>query len=383
MTVNQNYKHSIRSFTQKAGRIMLVAIVSLLAFILILLGGLVALSPGKPNPILDENGIPLAGSISEKIRIDINGVEQGMFIKSRDITNPVLLFLHGGPGMPEYYLTQTYPTGLEDHFTVVWWEQRGSGLSYSGDITLEMMTVEQLISDTLEVTNYLRNRFGKEKIYLMGHSWGSFLGIQVAARAPKLYYAYIGMGQMSYQLKSEGLAYEYELEQYKKNGNMKMVRKLEAAPPTMTAPLPASYDKLRDEAMHSIGIGTTHAMKSVISGIFVPSWLSREYTLGEKINLWRGKIFSKRILWNEALATDLTKQVTELDLPVYFFHGLYDYTCSYTLAKDYYEQLQAPVKGFYMFEQSAHTPLFEEPEKMQNILLTDVLAGANRLADVK
>ena len=363
---------------------MLIIISTLLACILILVGVLQLWSyPGKPTPFVDENGSPLAGSISEKIRVSINGVEQGMFIKSKDESNPVLLFLHGGPGMPEYFLTQRYPTGLENDFTVVWWERRGAGLSYSPDIPLETMTVEQSIADTLAVTNYLRQRFGKEKIYLMGHSGGSFIGIQAAARAPELYYAYIGMAQMAYQVKSEKLAYEYMLPEFKKNGNTRMARILEENPVTMTVPLPPAYDAARDAAMHTLGIGTTRDMKSVVTGIFLPSWTFPEYTLGEKINLWRGKISSHAILWNEMIATDLTQQVTELDLPVYFFHGIYDYTCSYTLAKSYFEQLEAPLKGFYTFEQSAHSPVFEEPEKMQKILLEDVLTGENSLADEK
>ena len=379
-------KFSVKLFARKAKRIMLTIVSILLAGMFILVGVLLAWSPGKPEPFLDENGNLLAGSISEKIRVNINGVEQGMFIKSKDINNPVLLFVHGGPGMPEYWLTQRYPTGLEDYFTVVWWEQRGAGLSYNPDIPPETMTAEQFVSDTLEVTNYLRERFGKEKIYLMAHSWGSYIGIQAAAQEPELYYAYIGMGQISYQIQSEQLAYQYALEQYKKNGNMSMVQRLEAAPPTMTVPLPATYDALRDEYMHGIGIGTTRDMKSVVTGIFLPSWQFREYTLGEKVNLWRGKFFSRSRdfnLWDKMQATDLTQQVTELEIPVYFFHGKYDYTCAYPLAKDYFEKLKAPVKGFYTFEQSAHSPIFEEPEKMLKILLEDVLAGTNNLADTK
>jgi len=125
--------------------------------------------------------------------------------------------------------------------------------------------------------------------------------------------------------------------------------------------------------MHSLGIGTTHDMKSVITGIFLPSLQSREYTLGEKINMWRGKFRSgASILWDTMLATDLSQQVPEFDVPVYFFHGLYDYTCSYSEARSYFEQLKAPVKGFYTFEQSAHSPIFEEPEKVQKILQEDV-----------
>jgi pimeloyl-ACP methyl ester carboxylesterase len=354
--------------------------------VLILSGLLLAYSPGKPEPFRDENGNPLVGGISEKIHVNINGVEQGMFIKSKDSNNPVLLFVHGGPGMPEYWLTERYPTGLEDYFTVVWWEQRGAGLSYSPDIPAEKMTAEQFISDTLRVTRYLRQRFGQKKIYLMGHSWGSYIGIQAAAREPELFHAYIGIGQISHQIQSEQLAYEYGLEYYKQNSNTNMIKKLEAAPPTSTVPLPADYMALRDEYMHGAGIGTTHTMKSVVTGMFLPSWQFREYTLGEKINLWRGKLFSRSSnfsLWDKMQVTDLIRQVTELAIPVYFFHGKYDYTCAYPLAKDYFEKLAAPVKGFYTFEESAHSPMFEEPEKMRRILLEDVLTGKNSLADEK
>ena len=110
---------------------MLIIISILLAALLIPLGILLLWSPGKPQPFVDENGWPLRGSLSEKIRVNIDGLEQGMFIKSKDVNHPVLLFLHGGPGMPEYFLTRQYPTGLEEDFTVVWWDRRGAGLSYS------------------------------------------------------------------------------------------------------------------------------------------------------------------------------------------------------------------------------------------------------------
>jgi pimeloyl-ACP methyl ester carboxylesterase len=361
---------------------MLTTISILVACILVFVGVLKLRSLGKPTPLVDENGSPLAGSISEKVFININGVKQGMFIKSKDARHPVLLYLHGG--MPFYFLTQRYPTGLEDDFTVVWWEQRGSGISYSPAIPRETITMEQLIADTLAVTNYLRDRFGQEKIYLMGHSGGTFFGIQAAARAPELYYAYIGMAQMSNQLESERLAYEYMLQQFQENGNLEMVRKLEAAPVTMTGGTPPAYLALRDQAMHSLGIGTTHDMNSVITGIFLPSLTFREYTLLEKVNLWRAKARNGVSgLWDQNLTMDLNQQAPALDLPVYFFEGIYDYTCSYTLAKQYFDQLKAPTKGFYTFEQSAHSPLFEEPEKTRRILQEDVLVGVNNLADTK
>ncbi|MGZ6366356.1 MAG: alpha/beta fold hydrolase [Ktedonobacteraceae bacterium] len=382
MTHKSIQRRPTQSFAQTVGRMLLIMASLFLAFIPIIVGVLLLLSRGKPKPFVDENGHSPAITISEKVFVTINGIEQGMFIKSKDDRHPVLLYLHGG--MPDYFLTQKYPTGLEDTFTVAWWEQRGSGLSFSNHIPPETMTVEQFISDTLEVTHYLRHRFGKEKIYLMGHSGGTFIGIQAAAQAPELYNAYIGVAQMSYQLESEKLAYEYMLQQFKENGNRAMVRKLEAAPVTMRDGTPHAYLALRDKAMHSLGIGTMHDMKSVIAGLFLPSLASPEYTLREMANLWRGKIRSGvGYLWDTMLATDLSNQVPELDLPVYFLHGIYDYTCSYTEAKSYFEKLKAPVKGFYTFEQSAHSPMFEEPEKTLKILQQDVLVGANSLADAQ
>lgn len=368
---------------KKTGKqIMLTTILICLVIFLFLVGVILLYSPGRVNPYLDKSGKIPEGSISQKIRVRINGIEQGMFIKGKDVNNPVLLYLHGG--MPEYFLTRKYPTGLEDYFTVVWWEQRGSGLSFSANIPPETMTLGQMISDTKEVTNYLRKRFGKDKIYLMGHSGGTFIGIQVASQAPELYHAYIGVSQISNQLQSERLAYEYMLNKFGENGNRKMTLKLEASPVTLTSGTPDAYRVLRDPAMHLLGIGTTHDMNSVITGIFIPSLLCREYTIKEKINIWRGKSRSGiSILWSDMITTDLTTKVTELKLPVYFVSGIYDYTVSYILAKNYYEKLRAPVKGFYTFKNSAHSPMFEEPEKMQQIIREDILFGKNCLSDAK
>jgi pimeloyl-ACP methyl ester carboxylesterase len=357
----------------------LIAMAVLLISVLVLLGILLALSPGTPKPFLDDSGKPLAGSISEKIRVNINGLEQGMFIQGRNARNPVLLYLHGG--LPDHFLNDRYATGLDELFTIVWWEQRGSGLSFHPDMAPESLNPEQLISDTVELTQYLRKRFGQEKIYLMGRSGGTFFGIQAAARAPELYHAYIAVAQISNQLESERLAHRYMLQRFKDEGNTRMARQLEAAPIGDKAPLPDAYLKVRDVAMHELGIGTTRDMRSVFTDMFLRSLLHREYTLSEKINLWRGKLFSGSRLWNTQLSTDLTKKVTRLDVPVYFLHGVYDYTVSYPLAKSYFERLEAPVKGFYTFKHSAHTPFFEEPDKMREIMRADVLTGSKGLAD--
>ncbi|MGL4648228.1 MAG: alpha/beta fold hydrolase, partial [Caldilineaceae bacterium] len=330
-------------------------------------------------PFTDEEGAPLAESLSEKIVVSINGVKQGMIIKSKNLANPVLLYLHGGT--PDYFLSQRYPTGLDDLFTVVWWEQRGAGLSYSPDLPPESLTLEQAIADTLTVTDYLRERFGREKIYLMGHSGGTFTGIQAAALAPERYHAYIGVAQMVNQQESEKRAYDFMLAQYAADGNAAMVRRLEAAPVTSSG-MADGYLALRDGAMHALGIGTMHNMRSVISGLVIESFRNREYTLAEKVNLWRAKAASGvSILWQDALATDLSTAVPSLQIPVYFLHGVYDYTCNYTLARAYLNAVDAPVKGFYSFAQSAHSPIFEEPQRVRQIMQSDVLHGTNRLAD--
>jgi pimeloyl-ACP methyl ester carboxylesterase len=290
------------SFRRRTGDIILVAVSVFLILFLGLAGSLFLWSKGEPDPYLTPEGKPLQGSISEKIFVNINGVQQGMFIKGKDARNPVLLYLHGG--MPDYFLTERYPTGLDEYFTMVWWEQRGSGLSFSADAPPETVNPEQLISDALYLTNHLRKRFGQEKIYLMGHSGGTFVGIQAAARAPELFHAYIAVAQMSYQLRSEQLAYDYMLQRFRVESNAAMLRKLEMAPVGNAVPLPDAYQSLRDVAMHTLGIGTTHDMRSIYTGLLLRSFMGREYTLGEKINMWRGKFFSGNRLWNVQLSTD-------------------------------------------------------------------------------
>jgi len=358
-----------------------MAAISLVALVAL---AIVIARPAAAEPIRDEKGDTVAGSFSEKIHVDINGVDMGMFIKGTNADNPVLLFVHGGPGMPEYWMTQRHPIDIYDEFTVVWWDQRGAGLSYDPDIAPETMTAEQFVDDTLSVTRYLLDRFDQDKLYLMAHSWGSYNGIQAVSRAPELYSAYIGVGQMTYQIESEQLAYEYAIAHFNELGDDRMVRRLEAAPPSTSAPLPSSYMALRDDYMHKAGIGTTHAMRSVISGVFLPSLRSSDYTAMEKVNLWRGKLFSRLDtfgLWDTMLMTDLRREVPRVDVPVYFLHGRYDYTCAYPLAKDYFDALDASVKGFYTFENSAHSPIFEEPERTVAILVRDVLNGDTSLSD--
>ena len=337
-------------------------------------------SRGEPRPVTDDAGRPVPGSLSAKTYVDVNGARQGMFVRAADPSNPVLLYLHGG--MPEYFLTEHHPTGLERLFTVVWWDRRGAGLSYDPRASTRDIPLEQHVADTVAVADHLRERFGQDRIYLMAHSGGTFWGLQAAARAPDRFHAYIGVSQMVRQLESERIAYEYLLARYRERGDRRMVRRLEAAPVTETGGTPPAYLRVRDTAMHRLGVGTTRDMHSVVAGVVRPSLTSREYTLGEKVRLWRGKLATGVMPgWEQVLRTDLCQQVPELDVPLYLLHGVHDYTCCLSLAREYVDRVRAPVKGFYTFDRSAHSPLFEEPGKARRILAQDVLRGATGLAD--
>jgi pimeloyl-ACP methyl ester carboxylesterase len=345
------------------------------------LAWLFAVSPGRPAPLRDAAGNVIPGSISERVTVEIGGIPQGMIIQSVDPANPVLLFLHGGPGMVEFFMEQEYPTGLETHFTMVWWEQRGAGMSFSPDIPPETMTVERMISDTVEVADYLRARFGQDRIVLLGHSWGAYLGIQVAAAAPDRFSAYVGMAQLAHQLRSEVMARDYMIAAYRARGDDAMVRRLEAAPVSMEAGTSPEWMRLRDTAMHRIGVGHARDIDSVVTGIFLPMWRVRAYTVTEKINIWRGKLWSRPFFWDDLIRDDLSARLTEFALPVYFLVGRHDQTANPDLSRAYFDVIDAPVKGFYIFENSAHSPLFEEPGRATEILRHDVLLGTNALAD--
>jgi len=372
---------------RKAIKVLTVIFGALLVCLLLLISVLLIYSPGKIKPYTDKDGNTVEGSISEKVFLNIGGVRQGMFIRGRDINNPVLLYIHGGPAFPNYFLIDKYTPGLEEFFTVCYWEQRGGGLSYSSEVTPESMTFGQLVSDAIEVTNYLRNRFGKEKIYILAHSGGTPIGILAASQMPHLYHAYVGMAQTTRQMESEILAYKYMTEQFTASGNTKAVEELREYNVLQSDSCVTSFYKsmARDKYMHELGVGTMRGMNSVFSDIFIPVWTCRAYTLREKYNIWVSKFsfIRKTNLINELLTTDFTEKVTKLEIPVYFFGGKYDMTVNTDLSKAYLEKLQAPVKGFYTFNESAHSPIYEEPQRVREILVQDVLNHTTNLADKK
>jgi len=345
---------------------------------------LLYVSPGIPLAIKDANGNTINGSISEKVFVHIGGIRQGMFIRIKNINNPVLLYVHGGPGFPNYFLIEKFKPGLEDFFTVCYWEQRGGGLSYTPEVTTESMTLKQLGSDAVDVTNYLRERFGKEKIYLLAHSGGTPVALSAVSNAPLLFHAYIAMAQITRQSASEKIAYEYILEKYMERDDQHSVSDMKKFDMETDSGIHLFHNSvIRDNAMHEMGIGTMRNMKSVFKDIFIPVWTCRAYTVREKLKIWKSKLIflPETNLKREILTTDFSNLFPEIDVPVYFISGKYDLTVNIEISREYYQSLNSPLKGFYTFENSAHSPLFEEPERFRKILDQDILKSQISLSD--
>ncbi|MGY3779642.1 alpha/beta fold hydrolase [Isobaculum melis] len=305
---------------------------------------------------------------------NINGVEQGMFLHFNDMKKPILLFLHGGPGNPEYLFFEQFETGIEQQFNVCFWEQRGAGLSYHKNLPAETINFEQLIEDTLAVTKYLKNHFQQEKIYLMGHSWGTYLGIEVARRFPEHFHAYIGVSQVANTAKSEVEAYHFIVDTAKQNGETKVVRKMALYAPDQETFLSMNYFQLRSKYLNLYGGGIMH-QKFKMSTILFRMLGARFYTLKEKINMIKSIKASEELL-QTLIKADLTDKGYQLEVPVYLLQGKYDKQTSYLQAKKLFEQLEAPAKQFYTFEQAAHSPMFEESPLFQQIL-SDIVVAQN------
>lgn len=236
----------------------------ILFFISIVLTGLIIVwinSPGKLIPLKDPESNIIKGSVSEKLWIDVNGIKQGMFIRSENPENPVILHLHGGPGTPMLQFISYFEERerLEKHFTVCYWDQRGSGMTYNKSTDPSTMTVKQMVEDTREVTEYLKSRFGQDKIYLMGNSWGTYLGVKTIEKYTENYLAYIGIGQVTNQTESERLAYDYMLNHAKEINAQDVIEKLVKYNPYATDFPQLDYIvKVRTEILNKYRIGHLH-----------------------------------------------------------------------------------------------------------------------------
>ena len=353
---------------KRIGKIVLITLIIIIGLLLAGLLLLVVKSPGKIDPLKDASGMAIVGSLVEKNFIEIGGIRQGFFIRAENPSNPVLLFVHGGPGSPSLPYSIPYESAerLEKYFTVCYWEQRGAGMSFSASTDPDSMTIEQIVEDARQMTEYLQNRFNQKKIYLMGHSFGSYLGIKIVEKYPENYAAYIGIGQISNQLESEKLAFDY-LRQHATNAGDKDVLKKLKPFDNQSEDFPSvDFLMIRAQLLNRYGVGMAHqniSMATIIKHVLI----FKGYTLSEKKRYTQGTLFSSKLFGN-TLNDNLFESSATFKTPVYFIHGRYDYVTSYVLAHAYLHTIEAPAKGFYTFENAAHAPFIEEPERFVQVV---------------
>lgn len=314
----------------------------------------------KTKKIKGHDGVTAADSIAELEKLKLGGIEQYVLIRGKNKNNPVILFLHGGPGSAQIGFVSKYISRLEDEFIVVNWDQRGSGKSYSKSVPKETMNLEQFISDAYELVEHLCNRFNTKNIYVVGHSWGSLLGSMLVSRYPERFKVYIGMGQVINMNDNEKISYRYVLEEAKKANNHKAVKALGRIGE------PPYKNEMKDLMTQRKWLGKFKGAvyeKKLIREFAMALLISPEYSLLNVFTWFSGNKFSVKYMWSELLKFDIYRDVPEFKVPVYFCTGRHDYNTPFELSYRYYETLNAPHKEYIWFERSAHSPIFEEPDK--------------------
>lgn len=343
---------------------LFLAVVMILNVGLIFYSQLSAFSP----PILDENGKVLTNSISELVQIELNGRKQWISLRGQNQNAPVLLFLAGGPGGSQMAAVRHELSELEKHFVVVNWDQPGSGKSYYAE-KIKNITEQTYIDDGYALTEYLKKRFSKEKIYLVGESWGSALGIFLIEKYPDSYHALIGTGQMVDFVETEKMDYAKALEIAESKNDIKVIERL------LTNGEPPYYGE--DVTWKSaVYLNYLSAYMAKNPKIYNPGYntirdvLSEEYGLMDKINYFRGIVNTFNHVYQQLYTVDLRKDFTKLDVPVYFFLGRYDVNAPTVLAEEYEKVLEAPDKKIVWFEHSGHSPWINEKEKFAKEVLS-------------
>jgi pimeloyl-ACP methyl ester carboxylesterase len=304
----------------------------------------------------------MSKTYSQSNRIDtiesivIGGVKQWIALRSEDTSNPMLLFLHGGPGTAQIAWSRKAQRALERDYIVINWDQRGAGRSYSSKLKAEDMLIERFVLDAEELVEALLQRFKQEKLFLVGHSWGSIVGVYLAAKRPDLFWAYVGIGQVADMARGELLSYQFTLDESKRIGNQKAIHELENIGEPPYANLKAGG--IQRKWLGKFGGQTVNGTS--ISMLF-KNITARDLGFLGIIKIIQGAMFSLKNLEEQQNRVNLFQDVTELKLPVFFCCGRRDYNVPFELAVEYLEKLKAPQKEVVWFEHSAHSPNFEEP----------------------
>lgn len=353
----------------RAGRVVRRVGLGLATAFVVLLAAALA-RPASTAPFVDAAGEPLPGSIAELVTVDVGGHAQSVMLRGRDATAPVLLFLEGGPGGTALGSMRHAGSGLEDHFVVATWDQRGTGKSAIAREPVETLTVDQAVRDTIEVVDYLRDRFDESRVYLVGSSWGTTLGTLVVQERPDLFHAYIGSGQMVDQQETDKVMYADTLAYARRVGNQSLADRLVAnGPPPYTDMLayPVALSSNRDWEDFPHGADFDHA-STYPANLFVP-----EYSLTEQVRGMAAMMDTFAVMYPQLQDIDFRRDVPRLDVPVFVVEGRYEAPGRSVLAEAWFRTLVAPRKEWVVFDRSGHTPHLHEPTRFAQLLADVVL----------
>ncbi|MEI2786213.1 MAG: alpha/beta hydrolase [Candidatus Nanopelagicales bacterium] len=326
--------------------------------------------PATTAPITGPDGQPLAGSVAELTTITAGGHELPLMIRGTSTDNPILLFLPGGPGGSEFGAMRRHLPALEEHFTVVTWDPRGAGTAYDELDPVSTVTVAGHVGDTIAVTDYLRERFGQDGIYLLGQSWGSTLGVMAVQQRPELYRAFIGTGQMVSQLATDRIFYQDTLAWARRIGDTGLVEQLQTAgPPPYHAMFPYETALSHEQDVYSYD----HSANSEGSGQMSENLLVPEYTLIDQIHVIGAFMDSFAALYPQLQDVDFRKTATSFDLPVFFVQGAHEADGRARPFAQWYPMIEAPIKDLAVLQTSGHRPLWEQPDEFVDYLVTTVL----------
>lgn len=329
---------------------------SMLAAVPKLVGSVLRLRGTSTAPIGTPNGL------AELKQVELNGYPQWVLIRGRDVSKPLFLFLHGGPGESNLWLAHHTMKELEHHFVCVNWDQRGAGKSLLPGPDPATMTIEQLYEDTLALIEHLLARFGRDRLLLLGHSWGGLLATRVAQSHPELLHGVILMNSTIDNQRGEDLSYSWVLDRAREAGDAKTVRILERLGGSDTYGQDGKFIERQALLRHG-GLIASDPVKMLGLMLEAP-----EYSIADFIRSVRMKSlsFSIPLMADELLAFNLIDDVQDLAVPVFFFLGRRDHTAPPELSEEFYAALQAPRKELVWFEESAHTPDLDEPDKFQS-----------------
>ena len=338
--------------------------------------GMIALTawPASVPPVLGPDGGPLPGSVAELAKVRLGGHEQWVEIRAASPDKPVLLYLSGGPGQSDLPYSRVYFDDLARDFVVVGWDQRGTGKSYPA-LDQESLTLDRAVADTIELTDYLRARFNEQKIYLLGESWGTILGVLAAQQRPDLYHAFIGSGQMVSVRETDRRLYHDVIDYAVRAGDDDLAAQMRGygEPPYGSIYGNAFVFQHYEKLYRPYTPAQSYTERGASSGIGPWGLLGSEYTLVERVNVLRGLADMFAVMYPQLQGIDFRRDVPRLEVPVYILDGQAELGARRDLALEWYEQLQAPQKRLYSFEEAAHAVAFEQFEAFQQIMTGTVL----------